>query len=214
MVELLVVIGIVAVLISILLPALSQARARAKYIACQSNLRQIGQAMLIYANNYDGQLFPPDAGTDQTIVKNRWFVAVLKPAAPLDPNDQNARDWTPAVMLCPADSPDPANYHSYLVNHHLVEHNLKYSSTPPDGLSPSRVVLMGEKKTSADHYYVENHGATSTYDEQVEKYRHGLHLGSNFLYLDLHVDSHGPVEQTTDQFPDPWDFSNPVTTLP
>ena len=48
LVELLVVIGIIAVLISLLLPSLHQAREQAKRAQCLSNLKQAGNAMLVH----------------------------------------------------------------------------------------------------------------------------------------------------------------------
>ena len=57
LVELLVVIGIIALLISILLPSLNRAREMSNRIKCSSNLRQIGQAMQLYANENGGD-FP------------------------------------------------------------------------------------------------------------------------------------------------------------
>jgi len=56
LVELLVVIGIVAVLVALLLPALNRARRSARMIVCQSNLRQVAQWGLMYASDWKGVL--------------------------------------------------------------------------------------------------------------------------------------------------------------
>jgi len=55
LVELLVVIGIIALLISILMPALNNARVQARTIHCMSNLRQIAVAFTMYTNNNKGK---------------------------------------------------------------------------------------------------------------------------------------------------------------
>jgi prepilin-type N-terminal cleavage/methylation domain-containing protein len=56
LVELLVVIGIIALLISILLPSLNQARRSAKSVVCASNVRSITQGMMLYANEFNGAI--------------------------------------------------------------------------------------------------------------------------------------------------------------
>ena len=63
LVELLVVIGIIAVLISILMPALTRARASANLVKCQSNFRQVYNAVSFYVNENKGVL-PRASGAD------------------------------------------------------------------------------------------------------------------------------------------------------
>ena len=71
LVELLVVIGIIALLIGILLPTLNQARATAHRVACAAHLREIGTAFTLYANDYDNYLIP-EYGPDDLFGSPFW----------------------------------------------------------------------------------------------------------------------------------------------
>src|SRR6185503_11784963 len=84
LVELLVVIGIIAVLIGILLPSLSRARASAQRVKCSAALQQVGQGFMMYGTEFDGYWPPmnllddknPYTIGDATIAKNTrvyWY---------------------------------------------------------------------------------------------------------------------------------------------
>jgi prepilin-type N-terminal cleavage/methylation domain-containing protein/prepilin-type processing-associated H-X9-DG protein len=82
LVELLVVIGIIALLVGILLPSLARARESARATQCLSNMRQVGLAFTMFANAHGGHLpqtgsrdgvAPFDVNGVQTNVNVRWF---------------------------------------------------------------------------------------------------------------------------------------------
>src|SRR5262245_19244357 len=81
LVELLVVIGIIAVLISILLPTISRARQQAASTQCQSNMRQCGLVFFMYANENKGFL-PPCTVNSVAKIPNSGAWADY-PAAPI-----------------------------------------------------------------------------------------------------------------------------------
>src|SRR2546423_5251042 len=72
LIELLIVIAIIAILAAILFPVFAQAREKARQISCMSNLRQIGTASLMYAQDYDERMMGTELG-DGTAGSPEYF---------------------------------------------------------------------------------------------------------------------------------------------
>ena len=106
LIELLVVVAIIALLVSVLLPALSAAREQARSSYCLSNLRQQGTAMLYYAGDYGDYLATYNIRKTSTtgIYENSWgYLARLDPyvkrARPTGVDKDEANIWR-----CPSDA--------------------------------------------------------------------------------------------------------------
>jgi prepilin-type N-terminal cleavage/methylation domain-containing protein len=120
LVEILVVIGIIAVLIGILMPTIGRARAQANAAKCAAQMRDIGQQLMIYATANKGIVIPlkalPPADTGRVKHRGgdenpdqRWPMFVFNP-----PPSQRDNYIAPQ-MFCPTDS-KPEGDHSYNLN--------------------------------------------------------------------------------------------------
>jgi type II secretory pathway pseudopilin PulG len=124
LIELLVVIGIIALLIAILLPTLSSARKSARQVNCLSNLRQLHATYLLYANDFEGQV--PLGYTygwkqynyllrQNTVPSYRWMGLLYEHGA----------FESPEAFYCPSEVDD------------LLKFNTDRNPWPPDDTAPT-----------------------------------------------------------------------------
>jgi prepilin-type processing-associated H-X9-DG protein len=136
-VELLVVIGIIALLISILLPSLNKAREAANAAACLSNLRQFGAGLHMYADQNRGSL--PTAGITVPPPTQVVAMKLLSPYVGGTDTRIPGRDF----MRCPTTMTRGAPYDLSLLNTYGVHYAQLFSI---DDIKPPTWYAPGTKK--------------------------------------------------------------------
>jgi prepilin-type N-terminal cleavage/methylation domain-containing protein/prepilin-type processing-associated H-X9-DG protein len=178
LIELLVVIAIIAILASMLLPALNRARGTAKRIACVNNMRQLYSTFISYADNNDGYIFPNTYGT-KCWGHHLYLSGEFKPfgvkgllgfktfACPAVPSSQGA-----TLRL------DSATSYQFAVNSHFS----RYYST---AYKQSLYKIQRLKNSSSIFWLADSNYYIISFNDMWFDYRH---LGySNLLFADGHV---------------------------
>lgn len=198
LIELLVVLAIVAILVGLLLPALAAARRSARSMQCLSQLRQIGTASIIYADDHRQQL-PRSSHSALAHGVKPWGYALapyLDPAAD-DPTGPAMQRLINGFYRCPSD-PRRQRW-SY-------GKNVWFELTPAEagdvhGLAEARVyprldqiprptatVIYAELATASMGDHIMAHYWYIGGSPEVDKTRHGS--ASNYSFVDGHAATH------------------------
>ena len=178
LIELLVVIAIIAILAGLLLPALAKAKEKAKTTHCLNDLRQIGIASVLYADDHE------DALPRSQHSRESW-VGTLQPYL----SGTN-------LFRCPMDS-NKKRIYSYAVNDFLTPHpygasdlNFSKSTSVPSPSETLHMTEMQDRFEGSDHFHFADEQdagySTNAFPAQVSVERH--RKGANYLFVDGHVE--------------------------
>lgn len=214
LIELLVVIAIIAILAAILLPALAKARERGKSASCTSNLKQIGSALSLYANDYHGYMPDINIGTCKApymatllfpYINNPWIYSCpsdtdqynkLKTSGAIRTKEEDIHLlWTglPGGISYPCNGKMPTI--SYASDNERVTAKLAKAPFPSgqmytaDGTNNTVLIAFGNNNTHfAMDWMVPEGGASRIIATSTKRRAHARHQGIwNVVYLDGHT---------------------------